>query len=121
MPAPVPQMLTTPSIGTLGGVSLYNGSAEELSIEVVGQYRTDIQGTGHADVVRQRRTWGITCSLITEAQFAALDQVRINAQGGAVALHLNSVGADVFVFLHDWQVPRVGESHRKLTFTAEEV
>lgn len=121
MPKPIPPMLTQPSIGTLADATLYNGTAEELDIETVGQYRTTLDGVGHADITRERRTWAITCTMLTEAQFAALDLVRQNAGGGAVALALDSVGAPVFVFLHNWKAPRVRESWRSLSFTAEEI
>lgn len=123
MPPPIPPLLVSPSIGTLAGVDLPNGISEELDRVMVGQYRTTIDGTEHADVVRLRRSWKIALGGLTQAQFNALDTVYANAVGGSVSLRLNSVGADVYVHLKQWQAKRIRGLMfgRDLTFTAEEV
>lgn len=114
---------------TLGGVALGDVSAEEVSPSLIGNRWRDVNGNAHADFVAAKRSWRIEREDLTQAEYDALYAVYTNALGGAVALHLDSVGVDVFVHVTDWRAPRKAFGNggtweqygRDLSFTAEEV
>lgn len=94
---------------TFGGVTLPNLTGEDITWTTVGTARTKLDGDESIDFAACKREIAIKCVALTQSQYSELEAVYLNAMGGAVALHLDSIGVDVFVRVKpgSWRAPRI--------------